>query len=297
MTLHLTDNGSNAGMLKMACQGTKDATAFFDYSFSTDCLPRNFSKSEIDRCIKSSHWHIYDDCNQQILNTNLDDYDEIIVWHSMDANSLLFLYFICFSAKRDIWHCNVSEFYGSIRTGQCTPGQINDLYYNLEVVKRCIEEEERLKYCQIYQSLQETEGIPKISDGYHIIPVSKDFLKALLLKNITYYGRNYNKVIRTTIANSPIQLFFSATYFDILLFEMIEDKILEPVKIDRVGKTRNWRIGDYYNRKYKYHDEYINDWYTFSVRKPKLDLEEYFKSLYIDKYGEERSSITFWNRI
>ena len=231
------------------------------------------------------------------MNTNFDDYDEIIVWHSMDANSLLFLYHVCSSVKKDIWHCNVSEFYGSIRTGQCTPGQISDLVFNLEVVKRCVDEDERLKYGQIYHSLQEAEGIPKISDGYQIIPVSKDFLKALLLKNITYYGRNYNIVIRTTIANSPIQLFFSATYFDMLIFEMIEDKILEPVKIDRLGKKRNWRIGDYYNRKYKYHDEYINDWYTFPVRKPKLDLEEYFKSLYIEKYGEERSSIVFWNRI
>ncbi len=281
MTLHLTDRGPIAGTLKMVRDWIVDIPAFFDYSLSTDCLPKDFTKSEIDRCIKNGHYHLYDDENNKFSELNFDDYDEIVVWHSMDANSLLLLYYMCSCLKKDVFHCNITEFYGN---KHIRPNHIMGLFSNLQVIKRRVDDNERLKYVEIYNSLLETEGIPKISDGYNIIPVSKDFVKYMLLNNITDYPRNYINVIRKTRESYPIQMSFRIDYLESLLFEMIEDKIIEPVKIDRVGNSHDIQVGNYF-RKYKYNDEYINDWYMFSVKKAKFDIEDYLQKLYEQKFG------------
>ena len=102
-TLHIGDNDSWEGCMKMTLYGTAPRENYdilsFDYSFCTACLPQNLSSKELERCLKGTHTTLYNNLVIRFANIDLRAYDKIVIWHTYDIRSIG-LKFFCFNKSR-----------------------------------------------------------------------------------------------------------------------------------------------------------------------------------------------------
>lgn len=169
-TLYICDNSSIAGHQKMTLNTLHPISDIADYmcinySFCTDCLPQNLSMAELDRCIKGSHHSCYSSyIKDRWKKLGAKDFNKVVVWHGMDSNSLLLLYFICFVMPDEIEifhfnHCNWSY----LSLTKYMPRLLHNPFF-----EKKLSVFNRNKFKRIYSSLKETEGIPKVAQGYQI---------------------------------------------------------------------------------------------------------------------------------
>ena len=266
-TLHIGDNDSWEGCMKLALYGTAPKDTYdilsFDYSFCTACLPQNLSSKELERCLKGTHSSLYNNLILRFADIDLKAYDKIVIWHTYDSNSLLLLYFFSTIVEGDLYHCVIRGSDEDMKTGAATPDNIEDAIHNIKLLSK----EERLMFNDIYSSLAESEGIPKIANGYQIVCKSKEFVKELLLKNVTKTPKPYARIVGGTIAKFPKEYLFDSMYLECLLLEMIEEGTLKPLRILRDNRRRPYPIGGFFTRTYLYKGEDMGKWYGFSVAK------------------------------
>lgn len=190
-TLYIGDNVSWEGSMKYIMQSIAPRSSYdimgFEYSFCTSCMPKNLSKEELIRCLEGTFTNLYNDNVLRFANLKLNDYDRIVVWHTFDSNSLLLLYFFCSIVEGDLYHCLIQGEDKNMKTGAATP---EDLKEGLNCTQ-LISNEERALFNDIYSSLSETEGIPKIADGYQIVCKSKEFVRELIMKHVTKSPKTY----------------------------------------------------------------------------------------------------------
>ena len=266
-TLHIGDNASWEGCMKLSMHGIAPKDSYvimgFDYSFCTACLPRNLSREELERCLKGTYTTLYNDLVMRFADIDLKAYDKIVIWHTYDSNSLLMLYFFSLIIEGELYHIIIKGEDENMKTGGATP---EDIHSSLGKIK-LLSKEERTLYSEIYASLLDTEGIPKIANREQIICKSKEFVKSLLLKHLTKTPKSYARIVGETISEFPKEYIFDPMYLDCLIFEMIEDGTLKPLRIKRDNKLRQYPIGGFYNRTYTYKGEDMGKWYGFSVSK------------------------------
>lgn len=266
-TLHIGDNDSWEGCMKLSLYRTAPKDTYdiqsFDYSFCTACLPQNLSRQEIERCLKGTHSSLYNDLVLRFADIDLNAYDKIVIWHTYDSNSLLLLYFFSSIVKGDLYHCVIRGDEEDMKTGAATPENLEDSMQNIKLLSK----EERMMFNEIYVSLSESEGVPKIADGYQIVPKSKEFVKELLLKHITKTPKTYARVVGETIAQFPKEYLFDCMYLDCMILEMIEESTLKPLRIIRDNRNRPYPIGGFYTKTYRFKGEDMGKWYGFSVIK------------------------------
>ena len=264
-TLHIGDNGSWEGCMKLTLYGTAPREAYdilsFHYSFCTACLPQNLSKQELERCLRGTHSSLYNNLVLRFADIDLKAYDKIVIWHTYDSNSLLLLYFFSTIVEGDLYHCIISGDEEDMKTDAATPESLERGIHNIKLLSKG----ERTLFNEIYTSLSESEGIPKLAKGYQIICKSKEFVKELLLKHVTNTPKPYARVIGETIVQFPKEYLFDSMYLECLMLEMIEERILTPLRIIRDNRSRPYPIGGFYNRKYLYKGEDMGEWYGFSV--------------------------------
>ena len=266
-TLHIGDSDSWEGCMKLtmyniAPKGSYDILSF-DYSFCTACLPQNLSKQEIERCLKGTHSSLHNDLVLRFTDIDLKAYDKIVIWHTYDSNSLLLLYFFSTVVEGDLYHCVIRGDDEDMKTGAATPENLEDCIHNIKMLSK----EERRMFNDIYTSLSDSEGIPKIADGYQIVCKSKEFVKELLLEHVTKTPKPYARIVGETIAQFPKEYLFDCMYLDCLILEMIEEGTLKPLRIIRENRRRPYPIGDFYTKTYFYKGEDMGQWYGFSVVK------------------------------
>lgn len=266
-TLHIGDNDSWEGCMKLtmydiAPKGSYDILSF-DYSFCTACLPHNLSRQEIERCLKGTHSTLTNDLVLRFADIDLKAYDQIVIWHTHDSNSLLLLYFFSTIVEGDLYHCIIRGDDEDMKTGAATPTNLENSMHNIKILTK----EERIMFKEIYASLSESEGIPKIAKGYQIVCKTKDFVKELLLKHVTSTPKPYARVVGETIAQFPKEYLFDSMYLDCIILEMIKDATLKPLRIIRDNRKRAYPIGLFYTRAYYYKGEDMGNWYGFSVVK------------------------------
>ena len=270
-TLHIGDNDSWEGCMKLSLHGTAPRESYdifsFDYSFCTACLPQNLSRQEIERCLKGTHSSLYNNLILRFADIDLKAYDKIVIWHTYDSNSLLLLYFFSTIVEDDLYHCIIRGNGEDMKTGAATPENLEDGMHNIKILSK----EERIMFNKIYASLSESESIPKIADGYQIVCKSKEFVKELLLKHITKTPKPYARIVGETIALFPKEYLFDCMYLDCLILEMIEEGTLKPLRIIRDNRRRPYPIGGFYNKKYMYKGEDMGEWYGFSVVKNRIN--------------------------
>lgn len=266
-TLHIGDNVSWEGCMKyimpsVAPRGSYDIMGF-NYSFCTSCMPKNLSMEELERCLKGTFTNLYNDNVLRFADIKLIDYDKIVVWHTFDSNSLLLLYFFSTIVEGDLYHCLIHGEDKDMKTGSAAPEDLKEGVNRIQLLSR----EERIMFNEIYSSLSDTEGIPKIAEGLQIICKSKEFVKGLILRNIVKSPQSYARIIGETIALFPKEYLFDPIYLECLILEMIEDGTLTPVRIERDASKRPYPIGGFYNRAYLYKGEDMGEWFGLSVVK------------------------------
>ena len=163
----------------------------------------------------------------------------------------------------DLYHCVIRGEEDDIKTGAVTPENLEDGIHNIKLLSK----EERRMFNDIYTSLSDSEGIPKIADGYQIVRKSKEFVKELLLKHVTMTPKPYARIVGETISQFPKEYLFDSMYLECLLLEMIEEGTLKPLRIIRDNRRRTYPIGGFYNKIYIYKGEDMGEWYGFSVVK------------------------------
>ena len=266
-TLHIGDNDSWEGCMKLSLYRTAPKDTYdikcFDYSFCTACLPQNLSRQEIERCLKGTHSSLYNDLVLRFADIDLNAYDKIVIWHTYDSNSLLLLYFFSTIVKGDLYHCVIRGDEEDMKSGAATPEDLKDGLNRIQLLSNA----DRTMFNKIYSSLSDTEGVPKIADGYQIVCKSKEFVKGLLMNNVTRSPKSYARIIGETIAQFPKEYLFDSMYLECLILEMIEDGTLKPVRIIRDNSRRPYPIGGFYTKTYRYKDEDTGKWYGFSVIK------------------------------
>lgn len=249
-TLHIGDSGSWEGCMKLTLHGTAPRETYdilsLHYSFCTACLPQNQSRQEIERCLKGTHTSLYNDLVLRFADIDLTAYDKIIIWHTYDSNSLLLLYFFSTIVEDDLYHCVIRGEEDDIKTGAVTPENLEDGIHNIKLLSK----EERRMFNDIYTSLSDSEGIPKIADGYQIVRKSKEVVKELLLKHVTMTPKPYARIVGETISQFPKEYLFDSMYLECLLLEMIEEGTLKPLRIIRDNRRRPYPIGGFYNKIY-----------------------------------------------
>ena len=88
--LHITSSSSSAGALKVALnKGVQ--IAYAELNLATGCLPKNLSNEEYIRCKQHELWDFGDGASFNLFGSDLSKYDGIVVWHSIDVESMLVL--------------------------------------------------------------------------------------------------------------------------------------------------------------------------------------------------------------
>ena len=99
--LHVTSSYASAGALKQALNKVVQV-AYIELNLSTGCLPINLSKEEYQRCKEHELWNFGDGLSYKILGADLSKYEGVVVWHSIDVESMLVLIMIPSSILKKI---------------------------------------------------------------------------------------------------------------------------------------------------------------------------------------------------
>lgn len=106
--LHLTSSTSSAGTLKRVLNKGVHI-AYPELNLATGCLPKSLSKEEYVRCKQQELWNFGNGACSNIFGADLSKYDGIVVWHSIDIESLLVLSMIASCYEGKIYHIDVSK--------------------------------------------------------------------------------------------------------------------------------------------------------------------------------------------
>lgn len=105
--LHIADS-SYAGTLRQVLnRGVQIASV--ELNLATGCLPENLSKEEYLRCKQYELWDYGDGASFNLFGAELSQYDGIVVWHSIDIESMLMLSMIASCYEGKIYHIDVSK--------------------------------------------------------------------------------------------------------------------------------------------------------------------------------------------
>ena len=121
--LHVTSTSSSAGSLKYALNRGVNI-AYLGLNLSTGCLPKSLSKEEYLRCKQHELWNLGDGASSNLSGVDLSKYDGIVVWHSIDVESMLVLSMIASCYEGKIYNIDVSKSLKNQRCGELVPQQL-----------------------------------------------------------------------------------------------------------------------------------------------------------------------------
>lgn len=118
--LHVAD-GSSVGIIKWKL---KVQTAYIELDLATGCLPENLSKEEYLRCKQFQLWDYGYGESFNLFGADLSKYDGIVVWHSIDVESMLKLSMIASCYEGKIYHIDVSKTFKNNACGELDTKQL-----------------------------------------------------------------------------------------------------------------------------------------------------------------------------
>ena len=120
--LHVTSTTSSAGSLKYALNRGIQVVSV-ELNLSTGCLPKSLSKEEYIRCKQYELWNFGDGASSILFGADLSKYDGIVVWHSIDVESMLVLGMIASCYEGKVFHIDVSKEFQNSLCGELAPQQ------------------------------------------------------------------------------------------------------------------------------------------------------------------------------
>lgn len=263
--LHVAPSTSTAGALKYALDKNTDI-AYIELNFATGCLPENLSKEEYLRCKQYELWNYGDGASFNIFGADLSKYAGIIVWHSIDVESMLMLSMIASCYEGKIYHINVSKTFGNLRCEGLNPEQL------LTCLDSCGELSLRQKAAlkRKYNELPHDRACIKKYVHKRFEIVDKEVLKKKLLRYVKTKPQSWLIPSSYAIAKSRLGESYSATFWDCLTLELICEgqAIISEMSFER-NKGCEYPLGCCLTTPYLYNGFDLRKLYFFKYFKVK----------------------------
>lgn len=263
--LHITSSTSSAGLLKVALnKGVQ--MAYAELNLATGCLPKNLSKEEYIRCKQHELWDFGDGASFNLFGTDLSKYDGIVVWHSIDVESMLVLSMIASCYEGKIYHIDVSKSFKNQRCGDLIGEQL------LSCLNSCRELSSRQKTAlkRKYDELPHDRACIKKYVRHNFEIVDKEVLKKKLLRYVKTKPQGWLIPSSYAIAKSRLGECYYPLFWDCLTLELICDRrVIISEMLFEPKKGCEYPLGCCFTNSYLYNGFDLRKLYSFKYFKVK----------------------------
>lgn len=260
--LHLTSSAAAAGNLQQTCRQVsgRNEVLYLDYAFDVDAVPVDLSQGEIARCLAMAHskYSPSEAVFERLDDTDFADYDKVIIWHTNHAQSLLFLYFICKNFDYPMYHIEKD-------LSNITPISVEE-YIALVDSAKLITDQEREQFIAEYNSLLGTDGIPKVVENGKIVRKSKDFVKSLILDELSEKPESVYPFVGKVYPKFHKRFGFDFAYIEMMILELIQDEEIVPSDIETEPEDERQSSFEFsISLDFAFRGKPIKDWFKFSI--------------------------------
>ena len=263
--LHITSSSSFAGALKVALnKGVQ--IAYAELNLATGCLPKNLSNEEYIRCNQHELWDFGDGASFNLFGSDLSKYDGIVVWHSIDVESMLVLSMIASCYEGKIYHVDVSKSFKNHRCGELIVEQL------LSCLNSCRELSSRQKIAlkRKYDELPHDRACIKKYVRHNFEIVDKEVLKKKLLRYVKTKPQSWRIPSCYAIAKSSLGECYYATFWDCLTLELVcEGRAIISEMLFEPKKGCEYSLGCCFTNPYLYNGFDLRKLYSFKYFKVK----------------------------
>lgn len=263
--LHIASSTSTAGVLKF-CLNKGVSVAYFELNLSTGCLPTDLSKEEYLRCKQYELWDFGDGESYKLFGADLSVYDGIVIWHSMDVESMLLLGLIASGYKGKIYHIDVSKTFENKMSQELAPQELLSCLHTAEVLSTRRQQILKRKY----DSLPHDTPCIKRYVRRTFMVVEKEVLKKKLLRFVTKKPQSWLIPSSYAIAKSKLGELYYPLFWDCLTLELICEgrAIISEMTFERGGGFQH-PLGCCLTSPYLYNGFDLRKLYTFKYFKVK----------------------------
>ena len=214
--LHIASSTSTAGVLKF-CLNKGVSVAYSELNLSTGCLPTDLSKEEYLRCKQYELWDFGDGASYNLFGADLSVYEGVVVWHSIDIESMLLLGLIASGYKGKIYHIDVSKTFENKMCEGHSPQELLSCINTSEILST----RERHVLKRKYDALPHDTPCIKKYIGRTFAIVDKEVLKKKLLRFITKKPQSWHIPSYYAMAKSKLGELYPSYFWDCLTLELI----------------------------------------------------------------------------
>lgn len=261
--LHIASSITTAGYLTLHLN-KRVPIAYFELNLSTGCLPKDLSKEEYLRCKQYELWDFGDGASYNLFGADLSVYDGIVVWHSIDVESMLVLGLIASGYSGKIYHIDVSKTFENKRCGDILPQELFSCINTAEVLSA----RKQLELKRKYDSLPHDIPCIKRYVRKTFEVVDKEVLKKKLLRFVTKKPQSWLIPSSFAIAKSKLSERYYPLFWDCLTLELICEgrAIISEMTFERGGGLRH-PLGCCLTSPYLYNGFDLRKLYTFKYFK------------------------------
>lgn len=263
--LHVASSTSTAGALELRLNKGV-SVAYLELNLSTGCLPKDLSKEEYQRCKQFELWDFGDGASYNLLGADLSGYDGIVVWHSIDVESMLLLGLIASGYNGKIYHIDVSKTFENKMCQELTPQELLSCLHTAEVLST--RQQHMLK--RKYNSLPHDNPCIKKYIHKTFVVIDKEVLKKKLLRFITTKPQSWLIPSSYAMAKSKLGESYYPLFWDCLTLELICEgrAIISEMTFERGGGVKH-PLGCCLTTPYLYNGFDLRQLYSFKYFKVK----------------------------
>lgn len=261
--LHVTSCTSSAGILKLVLnKGVQ--IAYQELNLATGCLPKSLSKEEYLRCKQHELWDYGEGTSFNLFGADLSKYDGIVVWHSIDIESMLVLGMVASCYEGKIYHIDVSKTFNNQRCVDLLP---KDLFLCLNSYKE-LSYRQRAALKEKYDALPYETPCAKRYVRKHFEVVDKEVLKKRLLRYVKNKPQSWRIPYSYAMAKSRLGERYFPCFWECLTLELIcEGRAIISEMTFEPGKGHEYPLGCCFTSPYLYNGFDLRKLYSFKYFK------------------------------
>lgn len=260
--LHIADF-SSASIIK---KELRIQIACLELKLATGCLPGNLSKEEYLRCKQYQLWDYGDGLSFNLFGADLSKYDGIVVWHSIDVESMLVLSMIASCYEGKIYHIDVSKTFNNHTCGVLDTEQL------LSCLNSCSELSlrQRTALKRKYDELPHDRACIKKYVRKQFEIVDKEVLKKKLLRYVKTKPQQWFTPSFYASGKSRYGEHYYPPFGDCLTLELIcEGRAIISEMIFEPWKNQEYPLGCCLTTPYLYNGFDLRELYSFKYFKVK----------------------------
>ncbi len=211
-------------------------------------------------------WNFGDGLSYKIFGADFSIYDGIVVWHSKDVESMLLLGLLASVYKGNIFHVDVSKYYGSCLCGELSPGQLSICLTSYK--KLTVKQKQVLKVK--YEILPHEYPCIKRYIRHKFEVIEKEVVKKRLLRYVTNKPQSWRIPSSNAMAKSRLGEWYSSMFWDCLTLELLsEGQCVVSEMIFAPKSGCEYPLGIYMTTPYLYNGFDLRKLYSFKYFKVK----------------------------